>query len=174
MNEQTEYEEIVVGRDYSRIAYFLLATGIITGSIYLYKNFKPFTTEKRIVTETIKKEISVPHKDTVQKNFIPKQEIVVYFGYNQYILSESEKQKLQKLPDTIQDIVVHGYTDSDGNPEYNKKLSLKRIENAVQSMIQKYPNMQHIRITPAGEENLVIENSQENKAKSRRVEIKIQ
>ncbi len=174
MNEQTEYEEIIVGRDYSRIAYFLLATGLITGSIYLYKNFKPFRTEKRIITETIKKEVSVPHKDTTQKHFIPKQEIVVYFGYNQYVLSETEKQKLQNLPNSIQNIAVHGYTDSDGNPEYNKKLSLKRIEHAVQSIIQKYPNMQNIRITPAGEENLVIENNQENKAKSRRVEIKIQ
>lgn len=174
MSHETEYEEIIVGRDYSRIAYFLLAAGIITGSIYLYKNFKPFKTEKRIVTETIKKEIPISQKDTFQKKFIPQQEIIVYFGYNQYVLSDSEKQKLQNLPASIQNIAVYGYTDSDGNTEYNKKLSLKRIENAVQTMIQKYPSMQDIRITPAGEENLIIENSQENKAKSRRVEIKIQ
>lgn len=174
MNEQTEYEEIIVGRDYSRIAYFLLTTGIITGGIYLYKNFKPITTEKRIVTETIKKEVYVPNKDTAQKKFAAKQEIVLYFGYNQYVLSETEKQKLQNLPNSIQNIAVHGYTDSDGSPEYNKKLSLKRIEKTIEQIIQKYPNMQDIRITPAGEENLITEGNQENKAKSRRVEIKIQ
>lgn len=176
MNQETEYEEIIVGRDYSRIAYFLMATGIITGSIYLYKNFKPLKTEKKIVTETIKKEVLISRKDTLvtQKNFIPKQEIVLYFGYNQYILSGIEQQKLKNLPGTIQSIAVYGYADSDGNAEYNKKLSLKRIENAVENIIQKYPDMQDIRITPAGEENLIIENNQENKAKSRRVEIKIQ
>jgi outer membrane protein OmpA-like peptidoglycan-associated protein len=174
MSEEEKYEEIVIGRDYSRIAYFLLATGIITGGIYLYKNFKTVKPEKRIVTETIKKEVLVPRKDTIQKQLNTKQEIVVYFGYNQYVLPESEKQKLQNLPNSIQNISIAGYTDSDGNPQYNKKLSLKRIENAVQNLIEKYPDMRNIHITPAGEENLVIENNQENKAKSRRVEIKIQ
>lgn len=172
MSEETEYEEVIVGRDYSRIAYFLLATGLVTGAIYLYKNIKPIPSQKKIITETIKKEIVVPPKDTLSK--YSAQEIVVYFGYNQYILSETERQKLQNLPASIHHITVSGYTDSDGNPQYNKKLSLKRIEHTIQSMIEKYPDMQDIRITPAGEENLILENNQENKAKSRRVEIKIQ
>lgn len=172
MSEE-EYEEIIVGRDYSRIAYFLLAAGLVSGGIYLYKNFKPIRTEKRIITETIKKELVTRRIDSAEKELPYKQQIVVYFGYNQYILSARERKKLDNLPEVIKEIAVYGYADSDGSEEYNKKLSLKRIEHTLQTIIKKHPNLKNIDISPMGEKELIIEEGRENKAKSRRVEIKV-
>ncbi|MCS7078082.1 MAG: OmpA family protein [Bacteroidia bacterium] len=178
MNQETEYEEIIVGRDYSRIGYFLLTAGIISGGIYLYKNFKPIRTERKIITETvkIKKEIITTKSlnlDSLEKETRYSKEIILYFGYNQYTLDPNEKQKLQDLPSVIRHIKLSGHADSDGSEEYNMKLSMKRIESAFEVIIRKYPNIASIELSPMGEKNIIIENGQENKTKSRRVEITI-
>lgn len=66
---------------------------------------------------------------------------VANFDYNKSTINEDDnfiKSVLafyKKFPDIV--IELHGHSDSKGNPEYNKKLSLKRAKSIEKILVQK-------------------------------------
>lgn len=92
------------------------------------------------------------------------------------ILPESEpilKQTLQKLEDdpTLR-IVIRGYTDSVGNAEYNKKLSLDRAQAVRIWLVKKGIDALRIKAVGLGESHPIADNNTpEGREKNRRIEI---
>lgn len=102
------------------------------------------------------------------------------FTFNEYELAESAKEPLKALIKEINtiegnwNIKITGHTDSDGEEAYNLILSQKRAE-AVKQFMEEY-SLRAIQIftTGKGESEPIFPNlNAENKAKNRRVEIKV-
>ncbi|MBN1182350.1 MAG: OmpA family protein [Bacteroidales bacterium] len=106
------------------------------------------------------------------------------FAYNSDILDSSQKNKtilseiikFIKNIDRISSITVVGHTDSDGSEEYNLDLSYRRAKHSLESILTDCDSITNL-ISASGrgeQEPLVPNDSEENKAKNRRVEIKIE
>lgn len=105
----------------------------------------------------------------------------VLFDVAEHKLKSSAKETLDSLANAINvvgkaTILIEGHTDSDGEEEYNMKLSENRC-NSVRRKLQKLLSSQgtyHFEIKPYGENNPRVENSsEENKQINRRVEIMV-
>jgi outer membrane protein OmpA-like peptidoglycan-associated protein len=102
------------------------------------------------------------------------------FELNSYRLSGYVKPKLDYIVRFLErypmyKLSIEGHTDSDGNPEYNKTLSLQRAEQ-IEVYIEKEGNFDPDRIVAVGKgesEPLVPNDSYENKKKNRRVEFRM-
>ncbi len=69
-------------------------------------------------------------------------------------------------------IVVTGFTDDIGDDKYNRQLSLSRARSVKQKLVEFGLSQDHISIEGKGEEQALYPNdSEENRAKNRRVEI---
>lgn len=69
-------------------------------------------------------------------------------------------------------LTLIGHTDSDGNEDYNKNLSKKRVESVYEMFLEKGINDNFIKLDYYGEVKPVVENLNESlKSKNRRVEI---
>ncbi|MBU0460919.1 MAG: OmpA family protein [Nanoarchaeota archaeon] len=106
------------------------------------------------------------------------------FAYNSDILESSQKNnailseiiKFIKNIDRISSITVVGHTDSDGSEEYNWDLSYRRAQHSLEAVVQDCDSVTDlISASGIGElEPLVLNDSDENKAKNRRVEIRVE
>jgi outer membrane protein OmpA-like peptidoglycan-associated protein len=95
----------------------------------------------------------------------------VLFDYDQFNLKSSEQAKLKELikDKYILEVTITGYTDSDGNENYNQTLSLKRAKSVEAFFIKKgVTTTQFKSISGKGE----IQSG--DKAQNRRVEISIE
>ncbi len=104
----------------------------------------------------------------------------VPFKFNQYALTQSAKDDLDKLATDVQSdkrffIAVEGYTDKTGSREYNEALSRKRADSVVEYLVAKHDvPIYRIHMIGLGEEKPVDEaHNREARAKNRRVEIKV-
>lgn len=182
---ESEYEEVIIGRDYSRIGYFLLAVALLSGGIYLYKHFFGNSTSKKVLSaqdtiinkavlkQTLQEAKKKPDSLSVIAKKYATQQIVVYFGYNRIHLDAQESKKLEgQFPNPIQSIQIKSYTDTDGSEASNKKLSFARAGSVAHWLSKTYPK-QSFNILGLGEENPVLTNNKEDKKASRRAEIEI-
>lgn len=105
----------------------------------------------------------------------------VLFDVAKYNLKKSSKETLDSLANTIQQvdkatIVIEGHTDSDGNDEYNYRLSEKRcrtVADKLKSMFGSSANYDY-EIRSKGESKPRVPNdSPKNKQMNRRVEITV-
>jgi outer membrane protein OmpA-like peptidoglycan-associated protein len=105
----------------------------------------------------------------------------VLFDVDEYTLKSSAKQTLDSLAASINvvenaTILIEGHTDSDGDTEYNMKLSEDRC-NSVRDKLHTLLSGQgtyHFEIKPYGESKPRVENTTEvNKQINRRVEIMV-
>ena len=100
-----------------------------------------------------------------------------YFESNSSLLNKNELNVLNKYLRLIDKfnlirIEISGYTDSDGNENYNQKLSQKRVNTIVELVKKK--NVKTKLITKAkGEKNPTYDNNSLEKKKNRRVEVLI-
>ncbi len=79
---------------------------------------------------------------------------------------------LNKYEDT--DVLVEGHTDSDGDDEYNRELSIRRAQSVATSMSSNNVNPTRFTIMGYGEDQPVADNSTASgKQSNRRVEIAI-
>lgn len=61
--------------------------------------------------------------------------LVIYFGFDRYLLSKESRGQLIKLKNSGKTIKsIHGYTDTCGSVTYNKWLAEKRIESVVNQL----------------------------------------
>jgi outer membrane protein OmpA-like peptidoglycan-associated protein len=103
----------------------------------------------------------------------------VFFKSNSAHLDLKSQQEINKIVDLLNknnklNASVIGYTDSDGNDEYNLELSYLRAQNIQQYIISKGIASSRVVYEGYGEANPLVENnSAENKTKNRRVEIEL-
>lgn len=103
----------------------------------------------------------------------------VLFDFDKADIKPAEQIKLDQLAEVFKSypenvVVIEGHTDSDGTDEYNQKLSERRaaaIENYIRG---KHLDIASLSSVGYGETRPIAPNdTKENKAKNRRVEIKI-
>jgi len=104
----------------------------------------------------------------------------VPFKLNQYVLTQSAKDDLDKLATDMQTdkrffIAVEGYTDKTGSKEYNEVLSRKRADAVVEYLVAKHDvPIYRIHMVGLGPEKPLDEaHNREARAKNRRVEVKV-
>jgi len=124
----------------------------------------------------------LPHQGHLDKSgIVPKQipdkNIVIYFRLNANELSDDALIKLDEVaeimtqnPDT--DIIIKGYTDTIGNYDYNKWLSLLRANIVKSFLAGKGINPTKIKTIGMGPENPMYSNeTAKGRRNNRRVEI---
>ena len=121
--------------------------------------------------------VSVQKIDGGEKLTVPEK---VLFDFNKFILKEGAKKALKVIGAYIKQnnpkkIIVTGYTDNIGSDEYNLKLSLQRAQSVADFLIYcANIDASKIKIKGLGKANPIAPNdTKENQAKNRRVEIKL-
>jgi len=104
----------------------------------------------------------------------------VLFDFNKFFLKTEAKKALDSVAyfinqKSIKKIKIFGYTDNVGSEDYNLKLSIKRAMSVASYLVEcKKIDKNKIEVKGMGESNPVFPNdSDENRAKNRRVEIKL-
>ncbi len=103
----------------------------------------------------------------------------VLFDFGKYEVKENFVKILKNVADSLKnynqiDIVVEGHTDDIGGDEYNKKLSELRAREVAKILIEYGIDPKRISYVGYGKSNPKVPNtSEENRAKNRRVEIRI-
>lgn len=103
----------------------------------------------------------------------------IMFDFNSYKVKDNFVSILSNLANRIKDlneidIVVEGHTDDIGNEEYNQKLSENRAKEVVNILIKHGIDPNRISYIGYGKRKPKVPNtSEENRAKNRRVEIKL-
>ncbi len=92
---------------------------------------------------------------------------IIYFEYNKFELSQNYKDELNTLINALNDypgvnIMITGYADSNGSPEYNKSISQKRAASVMNYLVSKGIKTQRITILAEGEDNPVATNRLSN------------
>jgi peptidoglycan-associated lipoprotein len=64
----------------------------------------------------------------------------VYFGFDSYAVSGSEQSKIQEVATFLQSgastIIIAGFTDERGTPEYNRGLGERRAQSVREALIR--------------------------------------
>lgn len=103
----------------------------------------------------------------------------VFFDFDKADLKPSSFLELDKLANLLQKnptvkIEISGHTDDKGDDKYNLLLSQKRAESVVNYLIQKGISKTRLTAKGYGKTQPVVPNdSEENKAKNRRTEVKV-
>ena len=103
------------------------------------------------------------------------------FDFDKAVLKEQGKAELQNLAEyiqgkgiTVKDIDVVGHTDSMGSEEYNQGLSERRAMAVKEFLVASGVSADIIDVSGRGESEPVASNdTQEGRAKNRRVEIHV-
>jgi len=103
----------------------------------------------------------------------------VLFDFAKYEVKENFVQILKNVANTLKnynqvDIVVEGYTDDIGSDEYNRRLSELRAKEVAKILIESGVDPKRVSYVGYGKSKPKVPNtSEENRAKNRRVEIRI-
>ncbi len=80
----------------------------------------------------------------------------IYFGYDSYVVSDSELVKLDVVADAMKkmsnDIIIAGFTDERGTEEYNRGLGERRAQAVREALIGMGVNGGRIQTVSFGEE----------------------
>jgi outer membrane protein OmpA-like peptidoglycan-associated protein len=104
----------------------------------------------------------------------------VPFGFDQYKLTPSAKDDLDKLAQAVKAdkrffIAVEGFTDKTGNKDYNEALSRRRADEVVQYLVAKHDiPIYRVHTIGLGDEKPADDaDTREARAHNRRVEVKV-
>jgi|GEM_PF-2410748 outer membrane protein OmpA-like peptidoglycan-associated protein len=103
----------------------------------------------------------------------------IIFDKNRYRVRSAMHQDLRQIELLLNDCDKHAYviiahTDSDGNMEYNKKLSAERAEAVKAYLVNKGIDAARLITIPYGSSVPIVPNTtDENKAKNRRIEFRL-
>jgi len=125
-----------------------------------------------------------PHKtnklqEVSEYEFTEPQKYTINFSYNSYDFSDKNAQTLERIAGLLvqhpkADIIVKGYTDSDGNVEQNKKLSELRAHSIKSYFVDQGINASRIKAFGMGQNQPIGSNrTPEGKRQNRRVEIEL-
>lgn len=103
---------------------------------------------------------------------------IIYFDYDQYQLTDTEKNRLESFSQTLQEapeaykMELIGHTDADGNKKYNEILSMNRCKTIQQYFEEKgWQEKQFEKTAWYFAKPAASNATNETKAKNRRVEI---
>ena len=93
--------------------------------------------------------------DNVIRPFDP-----VYFGFDQYNLTSAERPKVKEVADFMQkspkaSVIIEGYCDWKGTPEYNKSLGDRRASSVKQYLVDLGCDASRIEVISIGDEKSV-------------------
>ena len=131
-----------------------------------FLNFNKNLIEKDIYLTPLKKDVSI-----VLQN--------IEFDFDSHTLKAGSMSELEKVLRLLQEnpalkIELSAHTDSDGSDSYNQRLSERRAQSAVDWLLSKNIILDRLKAKGYGESSPLLPNdSDENKAKNRRVEFKI-
>lgn len=103
----------------------------------------------------------------------------VFFDFDKSDLKSESFVELDKLVEILQKnpsikIEISGHTDDKGELDYNQKLSQQRAESVLQYLVKKGIDKTRLVAKGYGESKPIVPNdSEENKAKNRRTEVRI-
>lgn len=132
--------------------------------------------------------VSIPYREELQTYVIPLQKITealvlqlrnIQFEYNSAALLESSYEELDKVVRLLEEnpslrIELSAHTDDQGSDKYNQNLSQKRGEAARKYLIKHGINADRVTAIGYGKKQPLVPNdSDENRAKNRRVEFKV-
>jgi peptidoglycan-associated lipoprotein len=109
--------------------------------------------------------------DNVERNkFSP-----IYFGFDSYVLSPGERGKIDQVASFMQSggntIIIAGFTDERGTPEYNRGLGERRAQAVRQALISAGADGKRLQTVSFGAEMPADPGSNESAwAKNRRAE----
>jgi len=103
----------------------------------------------------------------------------IYFDYNSAKLHESSMPELDRVVDLMKEnpainIEISAHTDNKGSSDYNLKLSDKRAQEIVRYLVSK--GIPSAKLKPKGygaSRPVAANDTEENRAKNRRVELKV-
>ena len=101
------------------------------------------------------------------------------FEFGKSDLKPEGKEKIQEYREQAKEelgradkVIIIGYTDNVGTPDYNSKLSLQRAEAVRDALISLGADPKKLQVSGAGEAKPIADNStEEGRAKNRRVEV---
>jgi len=161
------------------------------------KNYHPPVVEKKNVTGLEKeyriKNLSTAEDVTHEKDpdkidksqevseheFITAQKYTINYRNNSYDFSDKTFQTLERIAKLLvqhpkADIIVKGYTDSNGDYEHNKKLSKLRAHSIKSYFVDQGINFSRIKTFGMGQKNPIGSNKTlEGRKRNRRVEIEL-
>jgi len=93
--------------------------------------------------------------DNVIRPFDP-----VYFGFDQYNLAAAERSKVKEVADFMQkspkaSVIIEGYCDWKGTPEYNKSLGDRRASTVKNYLVDLGCDASRIEVISIGDEKSV-------------------
>jgi outer membrane protein OmpA-like peptidoglycan-associated protein len=152
-----------------------------TPFFYLEAKAKGYFT-KRILVEAKPEQKKIEQDFSLQPASLGNSTVLhdLHFDYGKATLKKESTQELNALIDFLQThpnyhVEISGHTDNIGDAKHNKELSLQRAEAVVQYVIEhgfiKKNRLQYIGF--GQEKPLVPNDSEENRKKNRRVELKI-
>jgi outer membrane protein OmpA-like peptidoglycan-associated protein len=105
-------------------------------------------------------------------------EITVYFDQNKAHIKSEFESELNQIASLIVDnlflgVEIEGFTDSQGEDDYNLGLSRKRSNNVLQYLMSEGMNSQKAIIKAFGEVKSTEESSEEQRQQNRRVDVKV-
>lgn len=129
--------------------------------------------------EPFKQTITMLKADQIQKELAEKGKAILYinFDVDKATLKpdgEDAVHEIVNVLDTDKDLKlsIEGHTDNTGNADHNKKLSEDRAKTVLESLSASGIDKSRLKASGYGAEKPLVENdSEENKAKNRRVEL---
>lgn len=99
----------------------------------------------------------------------------VHFAFDSYSIEPSDESKLAEVADFLQSssstVIIAGFTDERGTPEYNRGLGERRAQSVREELIRKGANGSKIQTVSFGAEMPADDGSNESAwAKNRRAE----
>jgi OOP family OmpA-OmpF porin len=114
-----------------------------------------------------------------EHDFAAARKYTLNFSYDSSDLSGQNLQTLKQISGLLvqhpkADMMIKGYTDAEGNAEYNKKLSELRAYSIKSYFVAQGINFSRIKAVGMGQENPIGSNrTPEGRSRNRRVEIEL-
>jgi general secretion pathway protein A len=149
----------------------------ITGPQKEYTNIKRSAVndvnQKKISDKTSKSQQVSKHESAAPRKY------TINFSYDSSDLSGQNLQTLKRISGLLvqhpkTDMMIKGYTDAEGNAEYNKKLSELRARSIKNYFVAQGINFSKIKAIGMGQKNPIGSNkTPEGRSRNRRVEIEL-
>lgn len=129
--------------------------------------------------EELEQEIDGATVEQLEEGIAIKFDSGLLFGFDSATLSPTAQSNLQKLANSLEtydntNVHVIGHTDDTGPDEYNQRLSEQRAQSAVDYLTTLGVTPDRLIVRGLGEEDPLVDNdSDENRAMNRRIEVVI-
>ncbi|QLC65732.1 OmpA family protein [Flavobacterium sp. LPB0248] len=150
------------------------------GNIYIQFSANSASGKLNILQEAnLKQTIQKITADEIVKDLSEKGKSILYINFeiNKADLTEDGSKTINEIflalkKDPSLNISIEGHTDNTGDAQKNKKLSLDRANSVMNALVSKGINKSKLTAKGFGSEHPLVSNdSEENKAKNRRVEL---